>query len=483
VTLAVASPTAKLFGKDKPRIAPPTPAKSDVDGFREVASSLDIELMPWQVTTARYLEAIAADGRHLYREVGIVVSRQNGKTTLLLPLIVKRLLAGQRIMHTAQDRSLPREVFYLVADVMWERHANLFPSRNGRPTKPRYANGQEEIRLTNGGIYSIVAPTRGGARGPSRDLVLLDELREMDTWDFIGAAKPTMTASPDPQIVYLSNAGDETSVVLNSLRARAADDPHLAYLEWSAKPDRAADDLAGWLEADPAIGHIPTMLDYLTGEYASNKLAGTLSIFETEHLCRWVISTRERLVSEFAWSSCEVDPGPPIRPVMGVSVDPSGKRAAASIAWPKADGSIGLRLLYDVTGNPINLDKLGADLRIEARKLGVSVVGFDPMTDALLAKFFLRKEPIAGSKFANASARFVSALEAKKVQWIDSADVGHDLSWTTRKPNDEKGSFEAVRADDNRPIPAALASIRALWLASTPQREPTPKAVPAVMGF
>ena len=75
---------------------------------------------------------------------------------------------------------------------------------------PRFGSGQEEIRLRNGGKYRIVAPTRGGARGPSNDLVIVDELREMDTLDFIAAAKPTLIASPSPQIVYLSNAGTDS---------------------------------------------------------------------------------------------------------------------------------------------------------------------------------------------------------------------------------------------------------------------------------
>jgi hypothetical protein len=40
--------------------------------------------------------------------------------------------------------------------------------------------------------------------------------------------------------------------------------------------------------------------------------------------------------------------------------------------------------------------------------------------------------------------------------------------WTARKALDE-GRFEAVRADDKRPITAALAAIRAVWLASGPR--------------
>lgn len=475
-------------GQAKPRLAPPTPARTDVAGFRTEAEKLGIDLMPWQETVARYLEAQAPDGRHLYREVAIIVARQNGKTELLVPLIVKRLVEGRRIMHTAQDRSLPREVFYRVADVMWEHHADLFPLRNGRPTKPRYANGQEEIRLSNGGIYSIVAPTRGGARGPSRDLVLIDELREMDTWDFIAAAKPTLAASPDPQMVYLSNAGEVDSIVLNALRERADTDPALAYLEWSAAPERAVDDPRGWAEANPATGNEPkgmgSRIDYLEGEYRTHRLQNTLAIFETENLCRWVNSLREALVDVDAWAKCAADElEPPARPYMAVSMDPSGKRASAAIAWKQSDDTIGLRVILEGTGNPIIIDKLGKDLRDMARELRVPVVGFDPMTDSALARYFPKTEAITGSKYANASSRFVSVVEGNALRWVDCAAVSDDLTWTARKEHDESGSFQAVRGNDDRPITATLAAIRAVWLASEPKSKAGPRKARVGVSF
>ena len=466
-----------LLGKAKPRISPPVPARSDLAGFKTTADSVDIDLMPWQETVARYLEAEAADGRHLYREVAIVVSRQNGKTTLLVPLIVKRLREGQRIMHTAQDRALPREVFGLVADIL-SQDMTLFPQRNGRTTKPRFANGQEEIRLSNGGMYSIVAPTRGGARGPSRDLVIIDELREMDTWDFIAASKPTLTASKNPQTVYLSNAGDETSIVLNALRTRSETDPKLAYLEWSASPERATDDRRGWVEANPAIGYergeMGSLVESLEADHQTAKLEGTLSIFETEHLCRWVVTMREALVDAAAWTSCEVEhltPGG--RVYMGVAMDPSGTRASAALAWQQPNGVVALRLVYDVTGSPIDTSRLGADINDSARHHRVRSVGVDPLTDGELAKFVRKTESIAsGNRFSNASATFVNLVTSGRLAWMDCDAVTEDLTWTARKSNDERGSFQAVRANDDRPVTAALAAIRAVELASGPAPRP-----------
>jgi hypothetical protein len=459
------NPTKPLVGRQKPRIAPPMPARSKWQEFRDFAKRIDLELFPWQEYAGRYLNATTPDDRWLYREVAVIVARQNGKTTLLVPLIVQRLLDGQRVMHTAQNAKLPRDVHDLVATTLQEH----FPDELPRKRAISYAVGHESIRMKNGGEYRIVAPTKGGARGPSNDLVIVDELREMVDFDFIAAAKPTLTASSKPQMVYLSNAGSEASVVLNALRKRADEDPSLAYLEWSADADRAPDDTEGWRESNPSLGHIPAIYETLVDDYRTAKLEGTLAIFETEHLCRWVKTMRERLVDEAAWMACAVDElDKPRRPQMAVSVAPDHKRASVALAWQQDDGTTALRLLYEVRVDEDGIDAFGNDLRRETPKHGVVKVGYDPLTDAGLAKHFRKAEKIGGTMFAQASAHFVTEVSAGRIRWHDADVVTEDLVWTARKALDE-GRFEAVRADDKRPITAALAAIRAVWLASGPR--------------
>lgn len=467
-----------LRGHAKPRVAPPVPARSDVKGFRAAATEMGITLMAWQEEAARYITAVGPGKRHLYREVCLLVARQQGKTTLMKPHIVRELRGGKKIMHIAQNRELPRQMFGVIADAIAQADESLLPRRRGRIIWPRYGSGQEEIVLNNGAAYRIAAANRGGARGHANDLVIIDELREMESFDVMAAAEPTLAMSEDPQIIYLSNAGYDRSVVLNSVRDRAGKDEALAFLEWSAAPDRTVDDRDGWAEANPALGWYPQVLRSLESDYRKAVLSGNLALFETERLCRWVATMRERLVDEYAWSLCCSDtPLPdPRRPFMAVSMSPDGSRASAAIAWQQEDDTMALRLVFDVTGSPINTDALGKDLRETAVRLGVAVVGFDPLTDAALAKFFKKPEPISGIKFANATARFVTVVAARRLAWHDAAQVTDDLTWTARKPHDESGSYQAVRANDERPITAALASIRAVWLASGPK--PT---VPKVM--
>jgi phage terminase large subunit-like protein len=460
VTLAAPEPrSATLRGHSAPRVAPPIPAKSLLKEYEAAAKELGIKLMPWQRITARYMTALGRN-RWGYREVVVVVARQNGKTELLVPRILMGLRLGENILHTAQNRDLPRQTFLRVARLV-----------AGLPEieSIRKANGQEEIVATNGARYKLVAPN-SNVRGQTADLVLLDEVREQHDQDVMDAILPTITARKNPQVIYLSNAGDDESIVLNDLRRRMDHDPRLAYLEWSAAPDRPLDDREGWAEANPGLGHTIT-LDTLEYNYLNRPPAS----FETEHLCRWVVTMRPKLVPDLAWLRCRGPVEPSRRPMMGISMDATGTRASAVLAWRQSDGSIALRVAADVTGNPIDTSLLGPELRQLALRAGVARVGFDPWDTADLARHFTNAKPLVGRDFAAASQTFAQVVEVGRLRWEDADQVTADLAWAARKQH-ENGAWEAIKANEDRPVPAAFAAIRAVWL--TTDRQP---AIPKVM--
>ena len=458
MTVAARQTTTAVRGVTHPRIAPPSPARSKVKEYHATAKEAGIELRPWQDIAGRYLTATGKDG-WLFREVAIIVGRQNGKTELLVPRILMDLRAGKRIIHTAQNRTLPREVFVRIA---WMLGASELKR------KPREANGQEKIEMRNGGSYRIVAPQRG-ARGLTADTLIFDELREFEDYDIVGAAAPTLTASSDPQTIYLSNAGSHASVVLNDLRRRgeSGTEPDLGYLEWSAAPERSIDDHAGWAEANPSLGY-GMRLETIDHAYRTKPP----QLFEVEHLCRWVDSMQPRIVSDAAWMQCRaVLEETPNRPSIAFNMDPTGRRASVVMAWQMTDGRIACVELEEAHGDPIDAEALGARLKQLVADHGAKRVAYASWTDKDLARYVPRAQALDGKEFAAASEQFARMVLQGRIAWDGATHLTDDLGWTARKPHDS-GAWMAVPASPERSVTASLAAVRATWLASAPRQVP-----------
>ena len=117
-----------------------------------------------------------------------------------------------------------------------------------------------------------------------------------------------------------------------------------------------------------------------------------MGIFETEHLCRWVHTVLPPIIKSETWEELAGDVAPPRRPNLGVSLDPNGQRASAVLSWQQDDGRVAVRLIADVTGDPIDVPTFGADLKQLAQDYKVKDVRYDPATDAELAKYFKKPD-------------------------------------------------------------------------------------------
>lgn len=463
--VAAAKSRKQQFGAERPRIAPPLPARTEVGQMLDVAKHIEIELYPWQITDCRYLSARSPSG-WLWPEVATLVARQNGKTTVLELLVLTRMVKrGHRVMHSAQNLSLPIESHDWLADTIARYYPELL-GKNG----VRKAQGQQAITLKNGAHYRVRAATRSGARGGSNDLVVIDEVLDFDDFDFVAAIKPTLIASKEPQIAYFSNAGTPESAVLTSLRNRGDNDRSLAYLEWSAPPDSDPGDIKCWLLANPSVGHNPALLANLEREYQANLLGNTMDIWDREHLCRWTArSGQPPLLNPEEWERLDFTAtDAPRMPILGVKVDPSGSRASAVLAWQRESG-IGLEVVADVTGDPIDMSLLGPDMRQLAAKMRAKLVVFDPTTDADLARYFVKSKPMGTRDYAAATEKFVHLALNRQIAVRDSEGIlARDLQHTVRTSS-SNGTYVAIKDAPDTTNTAIEAAIRAAWHASEPK--------------
>ncbi len=301
---APSTSSATALGKTIPRIFTPPlrPLTRETSlGFLVIDFAnrvLRMELMPWQEWWLIHALELMPDSSFRFRTIVTLVARQNGKTTLLkvLALFFMYYRGNKAVLGTAQTIDIARESWdgclEMIDDIEFLR---------GELVKTRRQNGEQEFRLLNKSRYKIAASTGKAGRGLSIDLLIMDELREQKTWDAWAALSKTTLAKHDAITVCISNAGDDESVVLNTLQAngQTGTDETLAIFEWSAPYECDIADPEMWRYANPALGYT------ITERVIKSALAtDSPAVFRTEVLCQHVSSMADSVVSPGAWDSC-----------------------------------------------------------------------------------------------------------------------------------------------------------------------------------
>lgn len=221
-----------------------------------------VELDPWQAFILSNSLNEDAAGKWSAFEVGVEVPRQNGKGGYGEGRVLAGLfLLGEKLIIWSAhqfDTSLEafRRLLMLIEDT---------PEFDQRVQRVSRAHGEEGIELKGGQRVRFRTRTKGGGRGFSSDCLILDEAMILPE-SAHGALLPTLSAKPNPQVIYMGSAVDqwihEHGVVFARIRERGltGNDPALAYFEWSAafeNPQQVGDaalDPEVWAQANPALG-------------------------------------------------------------------------------------------------------------------------------------------------------------------------------------------------------------------------------------
>ena len=329
-------------------LTPETTAGFEAIEFAE--GVLGLELLPWQKWLLIHaLETIdAPDGWEFrFQTVIVLVGRQNGKTTLgaVLSLFFLYCLRTGLVIGTAQDLEQAEDTWSMCVEM-----AQSNPELSEQVAHVWYTNGSKRLQLTGNRDYRVRASTRKAGRGKSADLVLLDELREHQTWAAWSALSKTGMAKKSAIRWCMSNAGDGTSVVLRHFRLKAhaslgdpdviakdaamdeqpedEDASTVGLFEWSAPPDANKWDKEAWAQANPSMGYTVPVRN-IRAACADDPD----DVFRTECLCQWVTASVTPPFPIGAWeagvdnASMIADDSP-----LWFGVDVSDDRTKASVA-------------------------------------------------------------------------------------------------------------------------------------------------------
>jgi hypothetical protein len=347
--------TPRIFTPPLRELTPETTLGFAVIEFAE--DVIGIRLHRWQRWLLIHALEVLPDGTFRFRTVVLLVARQSGKSTILqiLALFFMYVRGCRLVIGTAQNLDIAEEVWQGAVDI-----AQDVPELNDLIENVNRTNGKKALELRDGERYKVQAANRRGGRGLSGDLVMLDELREHQSWDAWAAVTKTTMARPYAQIWAASNAGDAASIVLRFLRKMAhqqlgdpdqladeiepdADvevDDSLGIFEWSAPPGCAISDPDGWAQANPSLNSPATPESITERAIRSAMRTDPEWLFRTEVLCQWWDGALEGPFPAGTWEAT-TDPPNPETGYLGSSIPEGGKFVfAVDVSWDRSTAHI-----------------------------------------------------------------------------------------------------------------------------------------------
>jgi len=355
-----------LLGVQTPRIHTPLNDLPSRGGdLIDLAASLGVDLMEWQKFALIHTHKYKPDGRWASPTNCIVVARQNGKSFLQQIRILGGLFLWDEPLQIGQAHTLNTSLEQF-RQMMWTIEANESLAKQVK--KVRLNHGAEEIE-TKMGTRFMVRAGGSAARGISRPSTIhLDELLRMNNMDSYASLRYTLMAAPNPMLMGYTNAGDNTSVVLNSFRDRAMasiggviDD--IAYFEWSSPTDEIT--LENARHANPAMGVT------IHEDNIRSVLNDPPNVVMSEVLCRWVVAI-QNIVDAAAWNNCldkTVDLDPEKTTWLAIDLSPDRKHASLVGAQKIGSEQFVVKLLHSWS-NDLQLDdrEIANELADYARK-------------------------------------------------------------------------------------------------------------------
>ena len=314
----------------------------------EFAEALNRPLYRWQRWLMIHAGELLPDGRPRFRTVLVLVSRQSGKTELLVIMALwwQFVECVPMILGTSTKLDYARESWaksVRLADACSELDGLHAPGRRWR----REANGEQESWTLEGSRYKIAASNAEGGRSLTVHRLILDELRQHHDYSAWDAAVPAMNAVRDGQTWAITNQGDDSSVVLNDLRTDALrfietgdGDSRLGLFEWSAPEDASPLDIGALAAANPTMGEAVDTADLLAQAQRAVRLGGrALAGFRTEVMCHRVPTLSPPPIEGAVWLAAE-DRDSVIEGAItiGVDVAPDRASAAVAVAGRRSDG-------------------------------------------------------------------------------------------------------------------------------------------------
>lgn len=445
----------------------------------QFAEEVEFPLLEWQKFVAIHGHKIKEDGRWASTENGLIIARQNGKSTFMMMRILCGMFVWGEPLQLASAHRLTTslETFRHIVGLI-ESHDRLA----SEVKKIRWQHGAEEIEL-KGNRRFVVKASNNASRGISKpETIHMDELREYKDEDAWASMRYTMMSSQNPQVWIYSNAGDQHSIVLNKLRERALSaiagtEDKIGWFEWSAEPEVAIlgkDGEPNWpafAQSNPSLGYTihPDNLRSIVNDPAD--------IVRTEVLCQWV-DTISAAIDAQKWHLCggnEIKLDTDKETWFGLDLSPDRKHAALVAAQRLDKDKFNVVLLH-TWHNQISVDDkaIANDLAPYVRKYPVQTVAYSKRTaSAVASRLVPAGIPITdmdGAIYAEACDRMLGAIVSGRLHHNQQEELTKQML-SAAKLNFGDGGWIIGRRASQVAVCASVATSLVSYFATQPNSE------------
>jgi hypothetical protein len=476
------STSADRLGAQRPRLLHvPEFVSSTGDEAIELAAMAGLELDPWQQFVIRNALGERPDGKWSAFEVGVEVPRQNGKGGLLEARELAGLfLLGERLLiHSAHEFATSLEAFHRMLALI-----ESCPDFDSRVKRVSRSHGDEGIELKGGQRLRYRTRTKGGGRGFTADLIVLDEAMDIPE-AMHGALLPTLSARPNPQVWYTGSAVDqeemENGVVFARVRERAVTgtDPAMAYFGWSPAyehPNEVGEDVAAdpetWGMANPGLG-IRITEEHIAREQRSMD-PRTFAV-ERLGVGDWPRTAAEgSVISVKQWLTLTDPASEPVDPlVLCFDVTPDRAGAAIGVAGRRDDGLSHVEVIEHRRGTGWVAQRL-AELALRHEPAAILYDKASPAASLVpeIEDLEVTVTPVNAPEIAQAFGVFTDAVEQRTVRHLGTNEIVTALRGAGKRPlGDASAWSRKVSTVDISPLVAVTI---ALWGVGTQKaaREP-----------
>jgi hypothetical protein len=456
------------------------PGRDDSSGdeVMEVVRLGRITLDPWQEFALR--ESVGErGGRWAATQVGLEVSRQNGKGEIMLGRQVAGLFLFEEKeqVHSAHEFKTSLAAYQKLKRVVEET-----PDFDREVLSIKGSHGEEGIYLRHGRCIRFFTRTKSGGRGLSgRDVLYLDEAMILPS-EMMASLMPILSAQPNPQMWLVGSAVDqevhEHGEVFAKLRARGLrqDDERIMWIGYGWCPTSPEDaerpllpDAAGPLLDDREFlsASNPALGVRITHEFVEEEretLPEREFAVERGGIGAWPDTTQDR--NEFfdtaAWKRCGQRGEIEGVPVLGVDVSTDRSRSAI-VAAGRSAGDARVEVIERRRGTSWVVDRVGeivtdheiAQIVINPKSQAATLIA------AIEEKVGFEVTVVSADEYAEACGTFLDAANDEALRHGRQPELDDSIKGVATRPLGERFAWDKKKSEND--ITALCAATVARW--------------------